>query len=185
MTTSAESNYSFTTKIAGDLLTVRGDSSTEFAANIDAFLLSDALIQKVIAFQADVRTNVVASDGNAQLAAAETALANGGVTATYTPVPAAPAPATVTLGVDPSMVPAAAAPQQAATGEVIETVMDKWGKKFTYGLPQAPVVPNGRMLLVEATNKAGKPYKAWVDPLTGPKPCKKVTEKAEPQWIND
>lgn len=181
MTTSAESNYSLTVKVNGDLLTVRGDNAAEFSTNIDAFLLSDALIDKVLAFQADVRTNVQAQDGAAQLAAAEAALATGGVTATFTTAPAAPVP--VTPGVDPSMVPAAA-PAPAATGEV-ETVMDRWGKKFVYGLPQAPTVPNGRMILLEATSKAGKPYKCWVDPLEGPKPTKKVTEKAERVFIND
>jgi hypothetical protein len=63
--------------------------------------------------------------------------------------------------------------------------MDRWGKKFVYGLPQAPTVPNGRMILLEATSKAGKPYKCWVDPLEGPKPVKKITEKAERQFINE
>lgn len=173
---SSEANYSLTVKVNGDLLTVRGGNSTEFSQHLDAFLLSDDLINKVIAFQSDVRVSVQAQDGAAQLAAAETALAQGGITVQ-------PGAAAFTPTADPSLVAPTAPPT--ANGAV-ERVPGKFaGQFYTYNVTGAPLSANGPMLLLEAVSKAGKPYRAWVDPLEGPKPAKKVAEKAPRQYIND
>jgi len=160
---SSEANYSFTTKVNGDLLTVRGDNAVEFGQHLDAFLLSDALIDKVIAVQRDVRATVEAVDGGAQLAAAEANLAAGGIPVT----PVAPAPA--------------AAP---AAPEGVETVQDRFGNNWTYGLPQAPDGINGKFVLKEGRSKTGKPYKGWFDRTKGPKPCKPVAPAEDPQFID-
>lgn len=48
----SESNFSFTSKINYDLLTVRGDNFEEFAANVDALLdHADVLVDKLTALQ--------------------------------------------------------------------------------------------------------------------------------------
>lgn len=167
MTESHESNYSFTTKISGDLLTVRGNTADEFSRNLDGFLLSPALLGKVCDFQDQVRQ----LNGGSQLAAAEAALSTAGVTATTEwSQPAAPAPA-------------APAPQANAGGlEAVETVEDRFGNRWTYGLPNAPVGINGAFVLKEGKSQKGKPYKGWFDRSKGPKPCKVNGPAEAPKW---
>lgn len=158
---SAEANYSFTVKFNGDLLTIRGDNANEFSQHLDALLLSDGLIKKASEVQQEVRAWATLNDGAAQLAAAEQALS-----AAATPVATIPAAASAPAG-------------------AVETLPGKFpGQQYTYNLPNAPEVLNGRMVLKEWTTKAGKRVKAWVDPLDGPKPAKAVGPKAELVWAD-
>ena len=176
---SSEANYSFTTKVNGDLLTIRGDNAVEFGQHLDAFLMSDALGGKVLAVQADLREQAIATDGGAQLAAAEQAITQG--------FQATPAPPTATYGqpVDPSLVATAAPAAPVAAPGTFEQVPGKYpGQLFTYNAPGAPDSINGRMVMKEWTAKSGKQMKAWVDPLDGPKPARAVGPKADLQWVN-
>lgn len=74
----------------------------------------------------------------------------------------------------------AAAP--AAAGP--EVVMGKYGDKFTYGLSDAPALPDGRgnYVLREWTDKSGKARVAFVDPATGPKPFSPGAVEAKIIW---
>jgi hypothetical protein len=66
------------------------------------------------------------------------------------------------------------------------TETDRWGNKFTYNLPGAPVGPNGPKVLKEGTSKAGKPYKAWWSPTDTPYAFRNKIQKDEnesPEWI--
>lgn len=162
-----EARFSYTTKIRGDLLTVRGDSAQEFKNNLDAFLFNNDILDQINNVH-----EVAQTYGNGATPAAAPAAAP-----TVTVDQAA---ATVAAAFN-AAAPAAA---PAAGPQAVEQQTDKWGKLYTKGLPNAPVVPNGPMLLLEAKSKAGKPYKCWVDPLEGPWPVRKVTEKADRQWID-
>jgi len=64
---------------------------------------------------------------------------------------------------------------------------DKWGKKFAYGHPDAPDLPDGRgkYILKYVTLKDGTEKKVWVDPAEGPRPCKPGAAKAKQIWVND
>jgi hypothetical protein len=160
-----EAKFSFTTKINGDLLTVRGDTAQEFNNNLDAFLLSPDTMSRV--WQVQVEAHSYSNDG------------------APTPAPSVDqAAAAVSSALDAAPVAAPAPAATVAAPQAVEQQTDRWGKLYTRGLPGAPVVPNGAMLLLEAKSKAGKPYKCWVDPLEGPWPVKKITEKAERQWVD-
>ena len=145
-----EARFSFTTKINGDLLTVRGDSIEEFDNNIGELATS---LQGVTDLQEAVRAvGVVAAAVSDQ--PAQAALATH-----YDAAPAAPA------------------------GEV-ETLPDRYGNQWTYNLPDAPDLPDGRgkYALKAGTSKAGKPYKIFSDPAKGPKPFPKGAFEAEAIW---
>lgn len=53
-----------------------------------------------------------------------------------------------------------------------EEVTDKYGNKYTYGLVDAPTIPDTdlKAVLKEWTAKSGKQLKAYVHPRKGPKP---------------
>lgn len=72
---------------------------------------------------------------------------------------------------------------QAVTGP--EVVSDKYGNQYTYGLAEAPQLPDGRGNYVKKawTSKAGKRLVAWVDPSKGPKPFAPGAVEAELIWI--
>lgn len=69
---------------------------------------------------------------------------------------------------------AVATAKQALGATEIEVLTDKFDRQFTYGLAEAPALPDksGFFVLMEWTSKAGKPMKKWVDPLDGPKPVR-------------
>jgi hypothetical protein len=166
---SSEANFSFTIKLNGDLLTVRGDTATDFKNNLDAFLFNNDLFDRATQMQA---VAVTYRDGAGQLAAAEQALSNTFQTT--------PAPATATAAT-PAPAVAAPAPSQGT----FEQVPGRYpGQLFTYNAPGAPSSINGTMVMKEWTAKSGKQMKAWVDPLDGPKPARAVGPKAELQWVN-
>lgn len=145
----SEARFSFTTKLGGDLLTVRGDSIEEFDKNVAELSYS---IAEIAALQEAVRAVGVVT----------TAVPQAQVT--QAPTAAAAAPAAVPGGVD------------------VET--DRWGNVWTYNLPDAPDLPDGRGKYAQkqGTSKAGKPYKAFFDPAKGPKPFPAGQVEAEPVW---
>jgi hypothetical protein len=67
----------------------------------------------------------------------------------------------------------------------VETLNDRYGNRFTYGLNDAPSLPDGRGKYVRKdwTSQQGKALKAWVDPAKGPKPFAKGEQEAEIVWI--
>lgn len=78
--------------------------------------------------------------------------------------------------------PAPSAPAAAGSPEV---VTDKYGAQYTYGLAEAPALPDGRGYYVKKawTSQKGKRLVAWVDPVKGPKPFAKGAAEAELIWI--
>lgn len=65
-----------------------------------------------------------------------------------------------------------------------EVVHGKFGDKWTYGLSDAPDLPDGRgkYVLREWTDKSNKARKAFVDPSKGPKPFSPGAEEAKIIW---
>jgi hypothetical protein len=152
----SERVFSFTTKINGDLFTVGGQNAQEFDANLTAAIIG-GLHDKAAALQEVIK-------GSAITGIAETV---------PTVVVAEPAPQVVTA-------PVTAAPQNA-----LEVVQDRWGNTYTYGHPEAPVLPDGRGRYIQKDwmNKQGKRSLAWVDPTKGPKPAKPGIEEAPLIWV--
>lgn len=70
--------------------------------------------------------------------------------------------------------------------KAIEVETDRYGNRFTYNHPDAPDLPDGRgkYIYKEGKSKAGKPYKAWVDPVAGPRPAHKSGNEAPIIWVN-
>lgn len=66
------------------------------------------------------------------------------------------APVQVAVGAPPVTAPAA--PQGG------RTATDRYQNRYTEGAPGAPLTPYGPMVLKEGISRAGKPYKAWIDP---------------------
>ena len=128
-----EAPISFTTKIGGDLLTVRGDSVSEFVNNLRTVVNDESV--------ADLIGELQALCGHAPAVAAVKEIAGG----TVTEVVASSGP---------------------------EEVTDKYGNKYTYGLVDAPTIPDTdlKAVLKEWTAKSGKQLKAYVHPRKGPKP---------------
>lgn len=83
--------------------------------------------------------------------------------------------------VTPQAVPSAPTPTVGAP----EVVSDKYGAQYTYGLAEAPQLPDGRGFYVKKawTSQKGKRLVAWVDPIKGPKPFPKGAAEAELIWI--
>ena len=65
-----------------------------------------------------------------------------------------------------------------------EVIHGKFGDKWTYGLSDAPDLPDGRgkYVLREWTDKSNKARKAFVDPSKGPKPFSPGAEEAKIIW---
>lgn len=63
---------------------------------------------------------------------------------------------------------------------------DRWGKKYAYGHPDAPDLPDGRgkYILKYVKLKDGTDKQVWVDPADGPRPCKPGAVKAKQIWVN-
>lgn len=81
----------------------------------------------------------------------------------------------------PAAAPAAPPAAEQQDGPWSET--DKWNNKFTYGLPGAPVGPNGAKVLKEGVSKAGKAYKAWISPTQTPFAYRNGIAKDESEQI--
>lgn len=67
----------------------------------------------------------------------------------------------------------------------VEALKDRYGNEWTYGLPDAPPLPDGRGFYARkrGISKAGKSYVGWFDPVKGPKPFSKGVAEAETIWI--
>jgi hypothetical protein len=80
--------------------------------------------------------------------------------------------------------PAVKLPSAPAPGGV-EVLNDRYNNRWTYGLNDAPNLPDGRGTYARKdwTSQQGKVLKAWVDPAKGPKPFPKGENEAELIWI--
>lgn len=94
------------------------------------------------------------------------------------------ATAITTFNATPVATVPSAQPVQAPSAAGPEVVMDKFGGKWTYGLSDAPALPDGRgnYVLREWTDKNGKARKAFWDPSGGPKPFSPGAAEAKPIW---
>jgi len=83
--------------------------------------------------------------------------------------------------------PAPAAAPAASAGGAIENVTDRYGNQWTYGLPDAPDLPDGRGKYAKkrGTSKQGKAYVGWFDPAKGPKPFTPGAVEAETIWAKN
>ena len=154
-----ESMFSYTGKLnSTDLFTVRGNSVSEFRANLNAAVTA---IAEAVQLQASLSGRVAQPAGNA-----------------YTPNADAAIQMLQDAGLNPQPVAAGTAPQS------IEVVKDKYGNEWTYGHPDAPDLPDGRGKYAKkkGVSKAGKAYVGWFDPAKGPKPFKPGVTEAETIW---
>jgi hypothetical protein len=75
--------------------------------------------------------------------------------------------------------------QETAGSPEGEMETDRWGKKYYYNRPDAPLTPDGRKaVLKDWTSQAGKHLKRWVDPLDGPRSHAHNGPKWEGDWAN-
>lgn len=154
-----ESMFSYTGKLnATDLFTVRGNSVSEFRANMTAAVEA---IADAVQLQARLGRPLQQPAGNA-----------------YTPNAEQAIQMLQDAGLNPQPVAAGSAPQS------IEVVKDKYGNEWTYGHPDAPDLPDGRGKYAKkkGVSKAGKAYTGWFDPAKGPKPFKPGAVEAETIW---
>lgn len=154
-----ESMFSYTGKLnSTDLFTVRGNSVSEFRANLNAAVEA---IAEAVQLQASLSGRAAQPVGNA-----------------YTPNADAAIQMLQDAGLNPQPVAAGTAPQS------IEVVKDKYGNEWTYGHPDAPALPDGRGKYAKkkGTSKAGKAYVGWFDPAKGPKPFQPGAVEAETIW---
>lgn len=153
-----ESMFSYTGKLnASDLFTVRGNSVSEFHANLKAAVEAIAAATELQASLAN-RTNAGTGGAyaNAPINTAVQVLADAG------------------LNPQPVAVSAAS----------IEVIKDRYGNEWTYGHPDAPDLPDGRGKYAKkkGVSKAGKSYTGWFDPAKGPKPFTPGAVEAETIW---
>ena len=162
--TSTEASFSFTTKINGDLLTVRGDDYPTFKRNLsDAVLGLDGILEDIAALQA----------------------AGHAIPAVNVVAPAAPqqGPApTTTIPAWPTPQPGPPQPMGFQGG--VEVVQDRYGNSWTYNHPDAPDLPDGRGKYAQkqGVSKDNKAYTGWFDPAKGPKPFAKGAVEAPAIW---
>ena len=142
-----EAPFSFTTKVRGDLLTVRGETVDEFASRL-----------------MELASNAMAVDALTELQSL------GGQAAAVTTVKEAVGGTVVS--------------QSSSSGP--REVHDQWGGVWTYGLAEAPALPDGRGQYAKKnwTDKSGKARVAWVDPSKGPESFPKGQTEAPIKFIN-
>jgi len=154
-----ESMFSYTGKLnSTDLFTVRGNSVSEFRANLNAAVEA---IAEAVQLQARLGRPLPAPTGNA-----------------YTPNAEQAIQMLQDAGLNPQPVVAG------TTVQSIEVVKDKYGNEWTYGHPDAPDLPDGRGKYAKkkGVSKAGKSYVGWFDPAKGPKPFSPGAVEAETIW---
>lgn len=150
-----ESMFSYTGKLNGnDLFTVRGNSVSEFKANLVAAVEAITDAQSLQAVLVNRPTGGAYTQTNMEQAIQN--LQNAGMIAE----------------------PVSSSPQ------AIEVVKDKYGNEWTYGHPDAPALPDGRGKYAKkkGVSKAGKAYVGWFDPAKGPKPFSPGAVEAETIW---
>lgn len=151
--------FSYTGKLnSSDLFTVRGNSISEFKANLNAAVQA---IADAAALQQSLNNRSGGASGNA-----------------YTPN----ADAVVQMLQDAGLNPTPVTP--GTTPAAIEVIKDKYGNEWTYGHPDAPDLPDGRGKYAKkkGVSKAGKNYVGWFDPAKGPKPFTPGAVEAETIW---
>jgi hypothetical protein len=153
-----ESMFSYTGKLnSTDLFTVRGNSVSEFRANLTAAV-------EAIASAVELQQSLNNRSGGAS---------GGAFAATPTAVQVLQ-----DAGLNPTPVATGTTPA------AIEVIMDRYGNEWTYGHPDAPALPDGRGKYAKkkGTSKAGKAYVGWFDPAKGPKPFTPGAVEAETIW---
>jgi hypothetical protein len=154
-----ESMFSYTGKLnSTDLFTVRGNSVSEFRANMTAAVEA---IAEAVELQRSLNNRSGGASGNA-----------------YTPNADAAVQMLKDAGLNPTPVATGTTPQ------AIEVIMDRYGNEWTYGHPDAPALPDGRGKYAKkkGISKAGKSYIGWFDPAKGPKPFTPGAVEAETIW---
>jgi hypothetical protein len=154
-----ESMFSYTGKLnSTDLFTVRGNSVSEFSANLTAAVEA---IASATALQQSLNNRSGGASGGAFAAS----------------------PAAVQVLQDAGLNPTPVV-QGAVTPQAIEVIMDRYGNEWTYGHPDAPALPDGRGKYAKkkGISKAGKSYIGWFDPAKGPKPFTPGAVEAETIW---
>jgi hypothetical protein len=157
----SEKNYVVNIKNKqGTIFTFRGDTATELNDNINGFIevggeFGVAHLEGILLGMSSVApvAPVVGVQSPAPSAVDIVQDALGSMEVTETPVTQSFAPI----------------PPPSTGGETVDTVEDRWGNKWTYGRADAPVCPNGPMVLKKGTNQAGKSYVGWFDPAGGPR----------------
>jgi hypothetical protein len=150
--------FSYTGKLnSTDLFTVRGNSVSEFRANLNAAV-------EAIAEAVELQQSLNNRSGGA----------SGGA---YAATPAA-VQVLQDAGLNPTPVSAGSSPAS------IEVIKDRYGNEWTYGHPDAPDLPDGRGKYAKkkGISKAGKAYTGWFDPAKGPKPFTPGAVEAETIW---
>lgn len=166
-------------------------NSAKIQANFKTGSGHNASLINVYADNPDELTYLLEELGNAipTLIALEQQLQAGGAVAASIPVapvqdaPQSYAPPAV---VDYGQPQAAMANPYAGPptgGPQVET--DRYGNRYTYGLADAPLLPDGRgnYIRKDWTSQQGKQLKAWVDPSKGPRPFAKGAAESEIIWI--
>lgn len=85
----------------------------------------------------------------------------------YVTLPLATSPSTPNTAPSTSSAPTQASPASGGLQE--ETVHDRYGNVWVYNKPGAPTCIRGTMVLKSGISQAGKPYKCWSDPASGPR----------------
>lgn len=174
---STESNYSFTTKYNGDLLTVRGDTIDEFYSNAiqlashgDVFHVLGKVQSGTVPqpFQSapaqvyapadapapwDQPTQQAIQNVQAQIPAAQVVQQQPAFAPNVTSSPGQGYPSGVN-----TLAP--------ATG--MRQVAGKFGQVWTYDVPGAPQGQYGPMVQLQGARKDGSPYTCWAEQPEGP-----------------
>lgn len=147
--------------VSHNFCAVRGNSVNELLDNLREFNSTDEIESEIQAFRSKV--------ANAPLFATVQA-------------PAQAAVALVQQELGGTVVSPPAAPVQQMAGP--EVLAGKYGDRWTYGLAEAPALPDGRgfYVLREWTDAKQTARKAFVDPAKGPKPFAPGAEEAKILW---
>ena len=166
-----ESNEAWTVQVSprlpdGTLINIRATSLEELDGQLDILAAEDgALIAKIV----------------------ETATGFGAAYNVSAGVQATPPAGNVPAASTPTAGPASSAAPQSQGGGGGRVVTDRWGNQFVYDAPGAPITPRGSAVMKMGTSKAGKPYKRWVDPASGPEwyPKPKPADLWDGEFVND
>lgn len=144
-----EANFSFTTKINGDLFTVRGNTIQEFMQNVES-------ARTAVASVTSLAQSTQSTPMRQAIQVMEEVFNTGD-----------------SKGITTESI-----------SDAIEQIVDKYGNEWTYGHPEAPMLPDGRGRYArkKGKSKAGKVYTGWFDPAKGPKPFPKGEVEAEAIW---
>jgi hypothetical protein len=148
--------------VSHNFCAVRGNSVNELLDNLREFNSTDEIEAEIQAFRSKVANAPFIATVQAPAPQAAVALVQQELGGTVVSPPAAPV-------------------QQMAGPEVMA---GKYGDRWTYGLAEAPALPDGRgfYVLREWTDAKQTARKAFVDPAKGPKPFAPGAEEAKILW---